>query len=169
MKTLQFMPLKIRLSVVVLSLSTALTACESSSMGDRQLSGMLIGGALGGLVGNQFGHGDGRTVATGLGLALGAYVGSEIGRSMDQDDRRYHDEAARAGLWDNPSGRAASWRNPRNGAYGEFTPGAPSYVDDTGRTCRRFHDRVVFSDGTRHDVEGTACLNRAGEWVIRQR
>ncbi len=88
---------------------------------------------------------------------------------MDQDDRRYHDEAARSGLWDNQSGRPSPWRNPQSGAHGEFTPGAASYADDSGRTCRRFTDRVVFSDGTRHDVEGTACLNHAGEWVIRQR
>lgn len=162
-------PVNIRIGVVVISLSTALVGCESSTMGDRQLSGMLIGGALGGLVGNQFGHGDGRTLSTGLGLALGAYLGSEIGRSMDQEDRRYHDEAARSGLWDNPQGRPSPWRNPQSGAYGEFTPGSASYADDSGRTCRRFNDRVVFSDGTRHDVEGTACLNRAGEWVIRQR
>ena len=162
-------PVKIKIGVVVMSLSTALAGCESSSMGDRQLSGMLISGALGGLVGNQFGHGDGRTLSTGLGLALGAYLGSEIGRSMDQEDRRYHDEAARSGLWDNPNGRASHWRNPKSGAYGEFTPGSASYIDQTGHTCRRFSDRVVFSDGTRHDVEGTACLNREGEWVIRQR
>ena len=101
MKPILSIPVKIKIGVVVMSLSTALAGCESSSMGDRQLSGMLIGGALGGLVGNQFGHGDGRTLSTGLGLALGAYLGSDIGRSMDQEDRRYHDEAARSGLWDN--------------------------------------------------------------------
>lgn len=169
MKTILSHPAQIKVGVVVLCLSTALTACEGGSMGDRQLSGLLIGGALGGLVGNQFGHGDGRTFATGLGLALGAYVGSEIGRSMDQDDRRFHDEAARAGLWENPNGRASHWRNPQSGAYGEFTPGASAYVDGFGRTCRRFVDRVFFSDGSRHDVEGTACLNRSGDWVISQR
>ena len=147
-------------------LALTLSACETSSMSDRQIAGMVLGGALGGLAGSQFGEDMGKMAMTGLGIALGAYLGSEIGRSMDDNDRRYHDEAARTGLWDHPSGRPSQWRNPSSGVQGEFVPGGAAFVDNRGRTCRRFTDRVTFSDGVRREVEGTACLNRAGEWVI---
>lgn len=139
----------------------SLAACET--MGERELTGTVVGGALGGLVGSQVG-GDDRTLATGLGAALGAYVGNRIGRRMDDRAAEEHARAAQQALWYSGSDRPYAWRS--QDVYGEIVPTSAAYRDNIGRSCRRFTDRITFEDGSRHTVSGVACLNRDGRWEV---
>jgi len=144
----------------------SLASCETmQSMSDRELTGTVVGGALGGLVGSQFGgrHTD-RALATGLGVALGAYVGNRIGHAMDERDRAEHDRAAQEAMWSQRSGRPYAWRGYE--ASGEISPTADAYRDSMGRSCRPFQDTVTFRDGYRRTVEGAACRNADGQWVV---
>lgn len=141
----------------------SLTAC--AEMSDRELTGTVVGGALGGLVGSQFGgrHTD-RALMTGLGVALGAYVGNRIGHAMDERDIAEHDRAAQEAMWSHRSNQYYDWRT--NNAYGQVGPTADAYRDRSGRSCRPFSDTVTFRDGYRRTVQGTACLNPDGQWVV---
>jgi surface antigen len=140
----------------------SLGACET--MSDREMAGTVVGGALGGLVGAQFGHHGDRALATGLGVALGAFVGNRIGRALDERDRIAHDRAAQEALWASRSGYPYTWSGQY--AAGEVRPGGDAYRDGSGRSCRRFTDTVTFRDGYRRSVEGVACLNPDGQWVV---
>jgi surface antigen len=140
----------------------SLAACEN--MSDRELTGTVLGGALGGLVGSQVNrHGD-QGLSTALGVALGAYVGNRIGHAMDKRDVAEHDRAAQDAMWNARSGRPHAWSG--YAASGEVSPMADAYRDPTGRSCRRFSDTVTFRDGYRRTVDGTACLNADGQWVV---
>jgi len=149
--------------IAVALCALSLAACET--MTQRELTGTVVGGALGGLVGSQFGgrHSD-RALATGLGVALGAYVGNRIGHAMDERDLAEHDRAAQEALWSRGSGQYYDWRT--DNAYGQVTPMADAYRDANGRSCRRFTDTVTFRDGYRRTVDGTACANPDGQWVV---
>ena len=73
-------------------LSIGLAGCgpEGPSKAD---TGMVVGAVAGGILGNQVGKGGGNVAATAIGAVVGGIVGSEIGRSMDEQDRRYAQEA----------------------------------------------------------------------------
>lgn len=149
-----------------LTLSTGLAGCETlGNMSDREMTGTIVGGALGGVVGSQFGgrHTD-RALMTGLGVALGAYVGNRIGHAMDERDVARHDQAAQEAMWSHRSGQPYAWHG--DSASGQIAPMADAYRDPAGRSCRRFNDTVTFRDGYRRSVEGTACLNADGQWVV---
>lgn len=149
-----------------LTLSGALAGCETlGDMSDREMTGTIVGGALGGVVGSQFGgrHTD-RAMMTGLGVALGAYVGNRIGHAMDERDMARHDQAAQEAMWSHRSGQPYAWQG--DNASGQVAPMADAYRDRDGRSCRRFNDTVTFRDGYRRSVEGTACLNADGQWVV---
>lgn len=54
---------------------------ESTSSGDRDIGGAIIGGIAGGLLGSQIGKGNGRVAGAAVGAATGAIVGDRIDNS----------------------------------------------------------------------------------------
>src|SRR5688572_462733 len=105
-------------AAALLMLSIALAGCgpEGPSKAD---TGMVVGAVAGGILGNQVGKGGGNVAATAIGAVVGGIVGSEIGRSMDEQDRRYAQEAEFEALERGQSGVSRQWRNRDNGRYGE--------------------------------------------------
>lgn len=59
---------------------------------ERNVVGMLAGGALGALAGHQVGGGTGRTIATIAGAAGGAYAGDRLANSGEQPKAGTHKE-----------------------------------------------------------------------------
>ena len=59
---------------------------------ERNVAGMLLGGAAGALLGHQVGGGNGRTLATIVGAAGGAYAGDRAANSGEQAKPGTHKE-----------------------------------------------------------------------------
>lgn len=59
---------------------------------------------------------------------------------------------------------AVSWDNPDSGVKGSFTPIGEAYSTDTG-TCRGFRASVDRKDSD-DDLQGTACADKSGGWVV---
>lgn len=142
-----------------------LAGCASGS--GSEVGGTVLGAALGAALGAQVAGGSDRVVGAALGGALGAWLGHEIGRQIAEDDRRYHDRAAEAALWDSRYDRPQLWRNPQTGVHGEITPLSRSYRDRNGRVCRRFSDTIYYPDGGRRTVRGVACYDHGG-WAVER-
>lgn len=142
----------------------ALALASCAEMTQRETTGAVIGGALGGLLGAQFGEDEGKVAMTGLGVAVGAYLGKQVGHTMDSNALAAHDRAAQEALWGYPQGRPYAWN--QGGYRGEIAPTSNAFRDSSGRSCRRFTDTVTFDDGQRRVVNGTACVNRQGQWVV---
>ncbi|MET0088087.1 MAG: glycine zipper 2TM domain-containing protein [Sedimenticola sp.] len=144
-----------QIAITVLSVSVILAGCAGH--GQRQDTGMIIGGILGGALGNQVGKGKGRTAAIIIGTLAGAAIGGSIGRSMDETDRRHTShtlETVRTGV---PS----TWRNPDTGYSYEVTP---TYTyDSAAGPCREYTINAEIS-GRREKVYGTACRQPDGSW-----
>lgn len=150
------------LSILMISL-LALTACQTSEMGEKETLGTLGGALAGGLLGAQIGNGSGQVWATGAGVLLGAFIGSEIGSSLDKADKAYMQQAQRRAM-DAPVGSTISWDNPESGHGGSYTPvreGKTEY----GYRCRKYEQRI-FIDGQEETAYGTACEQPDGTWKL---
>jgi len=145
-------------AVMLIPLTVAACGPEGPNKAD---TGLAVGAIAGGLLGNQFGKGGGRVAATVAGAFIGGVVGHEIGRSMDEQDRMLAQEAEYEALERGQSGVSRSWRNERNGRYGEVVPSRPYKrgVDD----CRDY-THTIHIDGRPQTMRGTACRNPDGTW-----
>ena len=94
--------------------SAGVFGCDAA--GGKQEGGAVIGAIIGGVIGNQVAKGE-RGAGTAVGAGLGAAIGSSIGCKMQEEDQRRAEVALEEAL---STGRPASWRNPRSGAYGEI-------------------------------------------------
>ena len=139
-----------------LGLATGLTACANN-----QDSGLAVGALAGGILGNQVGGGSGKVAATIAGAVIGGIVGSEIGRSMDEQDRRYAQEAEFSAFERGQSGQVTHWRNPDNGRYGEVVPSRP--YKRNAMDCRDYTHKI-YIDGRPQAMRGTACRNPDVTW-----
>jgi surface antigen len=153
-----------RIMTAVLGVLALMLAGCASDYGQKQAIGGILGGIGGGVAGAQFGGGTGRLVAAGVGTLLGAYLGSEVGKSLDRADRAYAVETAHSALEYNPSGYAASWRNPDSGHYGTVTP-VRTYEAAPGRFCREYQS-TIHVGGRMEQGYGTACRQPDGSWEI---
>ncbi len=142
--------------VLPLGLAMGLSACANN-----QDSGLAVGAVAGGLIGNQFGGGSGKVAATIAGAVIGGIVGSEIGRSMDEEDRRYAQQAEYDAFERGQSGQVTHWKNPDNGRYGEVVPSRP--YKRNAMDCRDYTHKV-YIDGRPQAMRGTACRNGDGTW-----
>lgn len=124
-------------------------------------AGTAIGAIAGGIIGNQVGDGFGRAVATATGAFVGGIVGHTIGQSLDEQDRRYAQEAEYRALQADGYGEPVEWRNPETGRYGQVVPRRD--FEDRGRRCREF-EHTVYIDGQPEVMVGTACRNPDGTW-----
>jgi surface antigen len=62
------------------------------------------------------------------------------------------------------NGAAVDWDNPDSGTKGSFAAIGDAYTTDTG-TCRGFRAAVDRKDSD-DALQGTACSNGTGDWVI---
>lgn len=133
-------------------------------MGNKQTVGVLGGAVIGGTLGSKVGKGSGKGWMTGVGTLLGALAGSEIGRSLDQADRMYAQQA-----WDRahtaPVGQTVRWNNPDSGHYGTYTPIREGRSASTGGVCREYK-QSIFIGGQAQTAVGTACQNSDGTWTM---
>ena len=144
----------------LLMVSIGLAGCgpEGPSKAD---TGMVVGAVAGGILGNQVGKGSGNIAATAIGAVVGGIVGSEIGRSLDEQDRRYAQEAEFDALERGQSGVSRQWRNPENGRYGEVVPSRPY---KRGQLDCRDYTHKIYIDGRPQAMRGTAGRKPAGTW-----
>jgi hypothetical protein len=63
-------------------------------------------------------------------------------------------------------GTEVPWDNPDSGAKGSFAAIGEAYTTDNG-TCRGFRAAIDHKDDADGDsLQGTACADKSGEWVI---
>ncbi|MEN8106960.1 MAG: RT0821/Lpp0805 family surface protein [Pseudomonadota bacterium] len=145
---------------VVLVCVIAVSGC-ATNQGQKQQSGMVIGGILGGLLGNQVGgHGAGRTAAVIAGTLAGAAIGGAVGQSMDTTDRLN----TSATLENVRTGVPSTWRNPDTGNQYTVVP-TKTYETNAG-PCREYTIDATVG-GKREKVYGTACRQSDGSWRIQ--
>lgn len=142
--------------IAALLIPLGMAACAN-----KEDSGLAVGAVAGGVIGNQFGGGSGKVAATVAGAVIGGIVGSEIGRSMDEEDRRYAQEAEYEAFERGQSGEVRHWRNPSNGRYGEVVPSRP--YKRNAMDCRDYTHKI-YVDGRPQSMRGTACRNPDGTW-----
>ena len=62
-------------------------------------------------------------------------------------------------------GAEVPWDNPDSGTKGSFAAIGEAYTTDTG-TCRGFRAAIDHKDADGDSLQGTACADKSGEWVI---
>ena len=138
-----------------------LAACNSTN--SNEVAGTLIGAAIGaGLGAHAKGHGQGAAIA--FGAMAGGLVGNRVGASLDDANRRKHQQATYYALENNRSYDTSGWYDPRNNARGSVTP-QPGYTARDGRYCREFQQSIIV-DGQEQRGYGTACRQPDGSWEI---
>ncbi len=163
--------MKTKILTLVLVSSLALGACaqngESNAwgMGNKQTVGTGAGALVGGILGSKVGGGGGRLWATGAGALLGAFAGSSIGKSLDEADQAYHQQAAQQ-AYTAPLNKPISWSNPDSGHSGTITPIREGQQASTGDTCREFKQAIMV-DGQAQTAVSTACKNTDGTWTVQ--
>ncbi|QQR68931.1 MAG: glycine zipper 2TM domain-containing protein [Alphaproteobacteria bacterium] len=155
----------ILLTATALVAGVALTGCQSSSWGQKQTVGTVVGAGGGALLGNQFGKGTGNVALTALGAVAGAWLGNEIGSSLDNADRSALMQAENR-AYSAPIGQQITWNNPQSGNSGVIVP-VRDGQDGSGAYCREFNQSIVVG-GQRQNGYGTACRQPDGTWKIVQ-
>ena len=145
--------------VIILVLLTFLPACATTSQGQNQQAGVIIGGVLGGVLGSHAGKGHGRTTAIILGTLAGAAIGGEMGRSMDDTDRLKTSHA----LENVRTGVSTTWDNPDTRNQYTVTP-IRTYGQASG-PCREYTIDAKIG-GKKEKVYGTACRQEDGSWKV---
>ncbi len=149
------------MSALVAMAALAVAGCGPGGLSKAD-GGTAVGAVAGGIIGNQVGSGTGKVLATVAGAFVGGVVGHTIGKSLDDQDRRYAQEAELAALEDGRSGISRTWRNPDSGRYGEVVPQRP--YKRGPRHCRDY-THTVFIKGRPETMSGTACRNPDGTWA----
>lgn len=133
-------------SSVAIAFALLATGCETSSKRDI---GTAVGGIVGIVIGGEIGNGSaGGMVVGGL---VGAVVGRMIGQYMDDADRARLAET----INETPRGQTVRWHNDDSQRDFAVTPTSDFYAMGE-QQCRTF-DQVVFVDGRRELMKGTAC------------
>ena len=153
------MPIKYLVSIL-LAIMLAVIGCAAGDYGQREQSGMVIGGILGGLLGTQVGGGHGRDAAIIAGALAGTAIGGAVGRSMDDVDRMRTAqtlETVRTGV-------PARWSNPDTGV--DYTVVPTRTYDSAAGPCREYTIDATVG-GKREKVYGTACRQADGSWKVQ--
>ncbi len=154
-----------KFGLVIMSVAAlSLGACQTlENKGNKELLGGASGAVIGGILGSKVGGGSGAKWATGVGVLLGALIGSDIGKSLDQADMMYADQA-NVQAHNVPVGETISWNNPESGNSGAVTPTRDGY-SSAGRYCREYQQTIVVG-GQEQKAFGTACQQPDGSWEI---
>lgn len=162
--------LRTKITILALMATLSLGACAQNGdenawgMGNKQTVGTAGGAVLGGLGGAALGKGTGRLWTTGAGALLGAFVGSSIGKSLDNADKMYHQQAVER-AYDAPIGQTISWDNPESGHHGTVTPIRQGRNASTGGVCREYKQSIII-DNQNETATGRACQNSDGSWSV---
>ncbi len=143
--------------LLALAVAISLQGCATLDRGDQ---GKILGGVVGGVLGSQIGDGRGQTIATIVGAIAGSMIGQQIGESMDDSDRLN----TAAALRDSRTGQGATWVNPDNGTRYTVTP--TRTFQSSGAPCRDFRVDANVGGEPNQQVNGTACLQSDGSWMI---
>ena len=95
-----------------------------------------------------------------IGSIAGSMIGRQIGENMDEADRRNTALALR----DNRTGEGATWINPDNGRRYTVTP--TRTYEASNAPCREFRVNADVGGQPDQEVNGTACLQADGSWII---
>ena len=87
-------------------------------------------------------------------------IGRQIGENMDDADRRNTAVVLR----DNRTGEGATWVNPDNGTRYTVTP--TRTYESSNAPCREFRVDADVGGQPNQEVNGTACLQADGSWMI---
>jgi surface antigen len=123
--------------------------------------GLSVGGCsyeLGSLLGK-----DGEKVR---GLRAGSPVIAGNGSLPSDADLAFASAAAADVLTKGSKDASAPWENPSTGARGMVTPIATEY-DQDGSTCREFLASYVKRESEAAWLQGEACRQQRGKWVVR--
>lgn len=161
--------MKTKIITLAIISTLALSACAANGqnpwgMGNKETVGTLGGAVVGGALGSRVGSGEGKLWATGAGALLGAFVGSSIGKSLDQADLAYHDQAV-SRAYSAPMNETISWNNPESGHSGSVTPVREGRQASTGNLCREYK-QTIYVDGRSETAIGQACQNSDGTWKV---
>ena len=157
----------LRKVAIVTALTLGLAACNttgSSSSGNKQTAGTLLGAVGGAIAGAQIGKGKGRMAAVAAGTLLGAIVGNQVGQSLDRADRLAMEQTTQNTLEESPSGTTVNWSNPDSGNSGTVTP-TKTYQTSAGNYCREFTQTVQIGERS-EEAYGTACRQPDGSWKV---
>ena len=163
--------MKTKILALVLISSITLSACAQNGeqnpwgMGTKQTVGTGAGALVGGILGSKVGGGSGKLWATGAGALLGAFAGSEIGKSLDQADMAYHQQAVEQAET-GPLNKTINWNNAESGHSGSVTPVREGHVQGNGQLCREYK-QTINVDGKSQTAVGTACQNGDGTWTLQ--
>jgi hypothetical protein len=83
---------------------------------------------------------------------------------LQSADWQHAKEALNSALGPDGNGTAVDWDNPDSGTRGSFAAIGNAYATDTG-TCRGFRAAIDHKD-TDDALQGTACSDSSGDWVI---
>jgi uncharacterized protein YraI/surface antigen len=134
--------------------------CRNSS----DPAGILAGAVIGGLIGNAAGGRGDRGVGTVAGVIVGGAAGAALTRRMECEDRSYAYRTYSQALNSGRENSNWTWRNQRNGHYGEFTVN-DYYNDPDGFRCATYTQEAHIG-GRREVVDGNACQQPDGSWAI---
>jgi surface antigen len=83
---------------------------------------------------------------------------------LEGEDWQRAKVALASALSSDGNGDAVPWDNPDSGAKGSFAAIGEAYTTDTG-TCRGFRAAIDRKDAD-NSLQGTACADKRGEWVV---
>lgn len=132
--------------------------CRQSADPAGAIAGALIGGLLGNVAGGGRG---GPTIA---GVILGGAMGATLTRNLNCEDRSYAYRSYYDGFNSGRPNARFTWRNPRNGHYGEFLV-RDYYNDPAGFRCANFTQQI-FIQGRPQAATGRACQQPDGTWAV---
>ena len=98
--------------------------------------------------------------------AAGAVPKSSLAGLLDAEDWRRAKAALSTALDPQGNGSLVGWDNPDSGNKGSFTPVGKPFPLETG-ICRVFLAEVERK-GDEHAIQGTACSDKRGEWMIAE-
>ena len=152
---------------VALVLLVALPALGCQSLADmtsenpKAVLGSLGGAAVGAGIAALAPGNPAAIVASAVG---GALIGGYLGHRLDRKDKELAAQAAARAFESNPTGQAASWKNPDSGNSGSVTP--TRTYQASGQYCREYRQDIVI-EGELQEAYGTACRKPDGTWDIQ--
>ncbi|MDJ0972617.1 MAG: RT0821/Lpp0805 family surface protein [Kiloniellales bacterium] len=144
----------------------ALAGCESvereTGVSKTAQTTAVLGAATGGLIAGVAGAGSGWIAFSALG---GLLAGGLLGEYLTDDDKDKAVQANANAVQNQSPGERTTWTNPDTGHRGS-TDVNQEFRDAEGRLCKTFTQTVVV-EGQTEKVEGVACQQADGSWMIK--
>ena len=90
-----------------------------------------------------------------------------MSHDLDQEDWRRARAALAVALDPQGNGALVTWANPASGARGSFAASAPPFPK-RDQVCRAFTAHVTQVKTIDRDVEGSACREGGGDWIVAE-